>query len=47
MIVSDELEMMWKEVVVAQFKVLLRIDPLLDKELETNNAYSRCYAIGE
>jgi hypothetical protein len=27
--------------------ILWRIDPLLGKDLETNNEYSRCYAIGE
>jgi hypothetical protein len=27
--------------------VLWLIDPLLGKDLETNNEYSRCYAIGE
>jgi hypothetical protein len=28
-------------------KTLLRIDPLLGKNLETNNDYSRCYATVE
>jgi hypothetical protein len=27
--------------------ILWPIDPLLSKHLETNNEYSRCYAIGE
>jgi hypothetical protein len=29
------------------FFVLWRIDPLLGKDIETKNEYSRCYAIGE
>jgi hypothetical protein len=27
--------------------VLWRIDPLLGKDLEANNEYSHCYAVGE
>jgi hypothetical protein len=26
--------------------VLRRVDPLLGKDLEANNEYSRCYAVG-
>jgi hypothetical protein len=40
------------EVAIGQldhYKILrmLHIEPLLGKDLETNNEYSRCYAIGE